>query len=189
MQLRTDNKNSVIVDYVVLKEMLKAADSNNKEVTVKVADIPARPVLGEQKKEELKPQAGIGKINIKDGPDHPGVAGSASGSGVGVKEGQQSGRNRDYMNYYQLIREKVRKRLKDNYGYYNREGEVCLSFTIRPNGSLISYSIDRAKSAKDEVLLHITVASLKAVSPFPPVPRSLLTTPNISFNIVISFKK
>lgn len=189
-----EKKNTVVVDYVVLKEIATAI-ATNKEVVLKR---PETPQIDIQKEVAVKPQpeAQVKTDNRKSAKynklkertkSHKRNALKNSFQDTAKKEAQLR-QSKDYVNYYQLIREKLRARLKDNYQYYNREGEVNLSFALTQNGSLLSYEIDRSKSTQDEVLLHITATSLRAISPFPALPKSLAIS-KMSFNIVISFKK
>ena len=189
-----EKKNTVVVDYVILKEIATAI-ATNKEVVLKR---PETPQIDIQKEVAVKPQpaAQVKADNrksaksskLKDRTKSHKRDAVKDSSKEAAKKKTQLKQSKDYVNYYQLIREKIRSRLKDNYQYYNREGEVHLSFVLTQNGSLLSYAIDRSKSTQDEVLLHITATSLKAISPFPALPRSLLIS-KMSFNIVISFKK
>ena len=189
-----EKKNTVVVDYVILKE-IAIAIAANKEVVLKR---PETPQIDIQKKVTVKPRPALQvkadnrKITkssrLKERTKSRKRDAVKDSSKEAVKKEAQLKQSKDYVNYYQLIREKIRSRLKDNYRYYNREGEVNLSFVLTQNGSLLSYAIDRSKSTQDEALLHITAASLKAISPFPALPRSLSMS-KMSFNVVISFKK
>ena len=189
-----NKKNSVVVDYVILKQ-IAAAMTANKEVAVNKPeplqaplqkDVAVRSQPVPQIKADNRNNANFNKLKERTRLHIRGaMAGLSEGS---AKKGAQLRQSKDYVNYYQLIRDRIRSRLKDNYQYYNREGEVQLSFVLNQNGSLLSYAIDRSKSTQDEVLLHITATSIKAISPFPALPKSL-TMPKMSFNIIISFKK
>ena len=189
-----EKKNTIVVDYIVLKEIATAI-ATNKEVALKR---PETPQIDIQKEVEVKPQpapqvkADNGKSakssKLKERTKSRKKDAVRGPSKEAAKKEAQLKQSEDYVNYYQLIREKIRSRLKDNYQYYNREGEVHLSFVLTQNGSLLSYAIDRSNSTQDEVLLHITATSIKAISPFPALPRSLSMS-KMSFNIVISFKK
>jgi len=95
---------------------------------------------------------------------------------------------KDYINYYQLIREKIRQRLKSNYRRYHGEGDVGLVFILRSNGSLEALDIERASSTKDASLIDIAVSSLRQASPLPPFPKAL-AIPKMAFNLTVSFKR
>lgn len=194
LRQESEKKNTVVVDYVILKE-IAAAITTNKEVVLKR---PETPRIDIQKEIAMKPQPAP-KVkadnrksakysSLKDKTNSRKEDTVKKSAKEAVKKNAALKQNRDYVSYYQLIREKIRSRLKDNYRYYNREGDVYLSFTLTPNGSLLSYSIDKARSTQDDVLLQITGNSLKAISPFPSLPRSL-TASKMSFSIAISFKK
>lgn len=194
LKLEIEKKNSVVVDYVVLKEIVNAIQTN-REVVLKRPETPridikkeitVKPESADQRKADHKKRLEAKKLKEKNGPRK--LSAAEETAKEAAKKEVQLKSNKDYVNYYQLIREKIRHRLKENYGYYNREGDVYLTFTITPNGSLLTYNVDRARSTNDEVLIHIASASLKAVSPFPPIPRSF-SAPKMSFNIIISFKK
>lgn len=194
LQKEIEKKNTVTVDYVILKE-IAAAIATNKEIVLKR---PQTPQIDMQKEVTVKPQpSSQTKTDNKNTRKSDRLKektmsrkrGAVKNSSVeAAKREARLKKTSDYVNYYQLIREKIRSRLKDNYQYYNREGEVHLSFVLTQNGSLLSYNIDRSKSTQDEMLLSITATSLKAISPFPALPRSLSMS-KMSFNIVISFKK
>jgi len=194
LQQGLEKKNTVVVDYVILKE-IAAAIAADKEVVIKR---PQTPQIDVQKEITVKPQPAVQveadnrrstkSRELKERTKSRKRGAVKELSKESAKKEAQLKQGKDYVNYYQLIREKIRSRLKDNYRYYNREGEVHLSFVLTQNGSLLSYAIDRSKSTQDEVLLHITATSLKAISPFPALPRSLSIS-KMSFNIVISFKK
>jgi len=189
IKMELEKRNSVVVDYIVLKEIIEAINTN-KEVVLRTPetsqidiqkDITVKQQEAARKEADFKKSAQANQLKAKD-DDVLKVASSES-----AKKEAALKSDKDYISYYELIREKIRARLKNNYKYYKNEGDVYLSFTINPNGSLLIYNIDRAKSTTDEVLLHITSTSIKAVSPFPPIPRTL-SLPKISFSIVISFK-
>jgi TonB family protein len=95
---------------------------------------------------------------------------------------------RDYVSYYQLIREKVRRRLKINYRGRDDEGEVRLVFTVSSDGRLLAHDADRERSVRDESLIDIALASLREASPFPEFPKGL-TASEMSFNLTVAFKK
>lgn len=94
----------------------------------------------------------------------------------------------DYINYYQLIREKIRRRLKTNYRYYSAEGEVQLGFVVTSDGHIVDAGIDDMKSAVDRRLRDIALKSVREASPFHPFPKEL-NLPRMSFNLTITFKK
>jgi hypothetical protein len=194
LRMEMEKKNSVVVDYVILKEIATAI-ATNKEIVLKRAETPSidiqkeiaiRPQPAPKEQVDNRKSSKASKLKNKTNlRKHGAVKSSAKEK---VKTEAKLKQDEDYVNYYQLIREKIRSKLKDNYQYYKREGDVYLSFSLTQNGSLLTYTIDRVKSTQDETLLQITASSLKAISPFPTLPKSLSTS-QMSFNIVISFKK
>ena len=191
------NKNSVVVDYVILNQATNVAIAN-REAAVRAIEPPTVEV----KKAEVKKEMVLNKPVIRDDD----AAYREKFEAARVKERSLKRRSarlaareaakkeaeikssKVYINYYDLIKNKIRSRLEEDYRYYKREGDVYLTFSLSASGALLDCSIDRSRSSKDEVLLHIASASLKAVSPFPPLPKSL-SAPKMSFSIIISFKK
>lgn len=94
----------------------------------------------------------------------------------------------EYISYYQLIREKVKKRVKSNYTKSSEEGIAYLVFSLMGNGDLKNLEIDDSRSSKSEYLRKTALKSLKEASPFPPFPRSIKKR-EITFSIAVIFKK
>ncbi len=94
---------------------------------------------------------------------------------------------KDYVAYATLIREKMKQRLKNIYDGYCGEGDVCLLFVLKSNGSLYTFDIDRLSTDNKE-LRSLASLGLKKASPFPPFPKTL-PYDRMLFNIVISFQK
>jgi len=93
-----------------------------------------------------------------------------------------------YINYYKLIREKIRRRLKYNYRGYNKEGELELTFILRANGTLASCGIEKSASTADKRLASIATESLREAGPFPPFPKEI-DLPDMSFNVLVAFRR
>ena len=94
--------------------------------------------------------------------------------------------NPAYMDYYKLIREKIRK---NAYYYYNTNsrGEVLVHFVIASNGLVDSLHLKDA-STLSRTLQNIAVKSVRDAAPFPPFPPELRDYSRLSFNISIYFK-
>lgn len=95
---------------------------------------------------------------------------------------------KDYISYYQLIREKIRRKLKDRYRSYHSEGDVSLVFVLRSDGALVSAAADPQSSTNDRTLIDTAIQSLREAAPFAPFPKAL-TLPQMSFTLTVSFKK
>lgn len=93
----------------------------------------------------------------------------------------------EYATYYQLIREKIKDKLKKNYRYGYKKGEVNISFILNHDGSLIKLDVNSDNSTKNEELVDVAVLSVKQASPFPRFPETLPLL-KMSFNIKITFK-
>jgi TonB family protein len=91
-----------------------------------------------------------------------------------------------YMDYYRLIREKIRR---NAYRYYNisESGEVFLRFTIFKNGRIESIYLDE-ESVRSKFLREIALRSIKEAAPFPSFPEELKSYNHLRFNISIYFK-
>ena len=91
-----------------------------------------------------------------------------------------------YMDYYDIIRERIRYALFKMYsGGYNK-GQVHLQFTLGSDGSLRGAGILEAKSMESKELKNLTLRALKKSLPFPPFPAEL-NDPEINFTVVISY--
>ncbi|MCF7907663.1 MAG: energy transducer TonB [Candidatus Omnitrophica bacterium] len=95
-------------------------------------------------------------------------------------------KNPAYMNYYRLIREKIRS---NTYRYYrsSNTGKVLLSFIVLKDGDLGEFFLDD-ESVADDGLRQITLESIKDAAPFPPFPDELSNYTQLSFRIPIYFK-
>ena len=95
-------------------------------------------------------------------------------------------KNPAYMNYYRLIREKIRS---NAYRYYRSDdtGKVLLSFIVFRDGALGELSFEE-ESANNNTLCQITLESIKGAAPFPPFPDELSNHTQLSFRIPIYFK-
>lgn len=96
--------------------------------------------------------------------------------------------NPRYISYNQTIWQRIRNKA---YSYFDREdfeeGQVYLTFIINSLGELEAIKIIEEKTFADEYLRSIGMRSVKDSAPFPPFPKDL-TYPQLTFNVVISFK-
>ena len=91
-----------------------------------------------------------------------------------------------YLNYYQMIRERIKRAAYQNYTSLIN-GEVYMSFIILNNGQLRNTRIDEAKSTAYAYLKEIARKSIYDAAPFPSFPKNL-DYPELSFNVIISFE-
>lgn len=94
--------------------------------------------------------------------------------------------NPSYINYYQIVREKIRRSAYYNYTR-TETGEVYISFIISSDGYLKEVRLVEEKSSANQYLREIALRSVKDASPFPNFPKEL-DYPQLSFNVVISFE-
>ena len=167
--LEEKGKKDMTVDYVVIKEQK--------------TDMRETPKIEIPKKIEIKPPV---KTPEEKKPDKPKET-KETVDDIALKQARIKD-TKDYINYYQLMREKVRRRLKRNYVYRSREGEVSLNFVLDSGGNILSCSADQSRSASDRVLLETAKKSLRESSPFPPFPKDI-DLPKMSFNLTVVFKK
>ncbi|MFH1245609.1 MAG: hypothetical protein V1662_03915 [Candidatus Omnitrophota bacterium] len=92
-----------------------------------------------------------------------------------------------YVDYYQTIREQIRKYVLRNYTHYIDCGEVCLFFILSSEGGLKEINVLDARSSQDINLREIARRSLLQAAPFLPFPNGL-EQPQLSFNVTISFE-
>lgn len=161
------------VDYVVLKEVAKTpaedaepetAETPRMEVKAKVEPVPA-PVASDPR-EEIREDA-LADMAQKQ---------------ASIKSGK------DYIGYYQLIREKIRSRAKRNYRKYYGEGEVTLNFVLDRSGRLSDSAVDESAGPADQDLKAAALSSLREASPFPPFPKAL-PVQKMAFDVTILFRK
>jgi TonB family protein len=90
-----------------------------------------------------------------------------------------------YMNYYKMIRERIKK---NAYHYYESEdsGIVYVSFVVLENGKLYKLHL-LDKSTKSKELIKTALRSIRDADPFPPFPEEL-AYPKLQFNVSIHFK-
>jgi len=91
-----------------------------------------------------------------------------------------------YMNYYNLVREKIRRTAYQKFTRLDA-GEVYVSFIISCDGTLEKVRVNEEKSVSNRYLQEIALSSIKDSSPFPKFPAEL-DYPQLSFNVVISFE-
>jgi TonB family protein len=91
-----------------------------------------------------------------------------------------------YMNYYGLVREKIKRSAYQNY-IRQDTGEINVSFVISSDGQLKDVHVIEEKSTPSEYLKEIAAVSVKDASPFLAFPKEL-NYPQLSFNVVISFE-
>ncbi|NQT28063.1 MAG: hypothetical protein HQ570_00515 [Candidatus Omnitrophica bacterium] len=94
--------------------------------------------------------------------------------------------NPAYMDYYRLIRERIRNSAYHNYNS-QKKGEVLLSFLIGKDGSLKGVDFD-PQSVKNSNLRKIALRSVRESAPFPEFPEELQQYTRLQFNISIYFK-
>lgn len=91
-----------------------------------------------------------------------------------------------YMDYYRLIRERIRK---NAYRHYRSSdlGEVFLSFVILKDGRLENAYLNE-ESVKNKSLRRIALKSIEEAAPFPSFPEELNNYAYLQFNLSIYFK-
>jgi len=94
--------------------------------------------------------------------------------------------NPDYMDYYRIIREKIRS---NAYDYYNNSerGEIRINFILLKDGTVGDLRI-KTDSTENTGLKEIAIRSVRTAAPFPAFPESLKEYPRMQFNISIYFK-
>jgi outer membrane biosynthesis protein TonB len=173
-----DTKKPMVVDYVVLKE----------PKPVEIVKRSARQKVRETKKMELVKDVAAKPAAKKVEAIKTAVKISPAKSRIAQKTEAKIRATKDYISYYQLIREKIRQRLKDSYRSYYREGDVRLIFTLRSDGSLVSLNVDESGSTNNETLLDVAIRSVREAAPFQPFPKAL-SVPKMSFDLTVTFKK
>ncbi len=92
-----------------------------------------------------------------------------------------------YLDYYQLVREKIRRSAYQNYSR-TEIGEVYISFLITSDGQIKEMRLIEDKTRASQYLRDTAMRSIKDASPFPGFPKELSEYPELSFNVIISFE-
>jgi len=103
-----------------------------------------------------------------------------------ISQNKELKKNPAYMDYYRIIREKIRNRAYENYDSV-KKGEVVLTFMISKDGSLRKVKLNK-KSIKNSALRNIALRSVKESAPFPEFPSELKDYSHLQFNLSIYFK-
>jgi periplasmic protein TonB len=185
----TDPKKTMVVEYVTLKEAppvdmtkFKVIEPPKMELLKDVAmKTGARKTESKKDKPAPEPKDNIKRISSETGKQEARAIAQAAHEAK-IRS------TKDYINYYQLIREKIRQGLKENYRYYYNEGDVSMVFVLRQDGALISSGVDASNSADNDKLRRIALESLKGAAPFPTFPKAL-NVPSMAFSVTVSFKK
>lgn len=186
-----DQQKPMTVDYLVMDEIAKIEPpkispdirpDESREIKLS-SNTGLEPTASTKKpKQEPAKKRKAAKVPPKD------AAKSNPESRTAAAQEAQIKSTKDYIDYYQLIRENIRRKLKENYKYYYEEGDVHLAFILRSDGTLLSYAVAQAKSTPDENLRHIATVSLIEAAPFGPFPKTI-NIAKMSFSLVVSFKR
>ncbi|MFQ5680861.1 MAG: energy transducer TonB [Candidatus Omnitrophota bacterium] len=91
-----------------------------------------------------------------------------------------------YMDYYRLIRERIRRYAYVNYSG-REKGRVEVAFVILHDGQLGDYDIVVAGSVSGGYLKDVALKTIKDAVPYPPIPKRL-DYPELSFDVIIVFE-
>ena len=179
-------KDAVIVDYVILSQISNTsiASLSGKE-SVAVSDTPQQDIKKSPSENNAVTKHDKAYYKKKTGLKNKPAQNTAQEA---HKKDAQISSSKEYISYYESLKEKIKARLRNNYRFYSGEGDIYMSFALNAKGELLSYDIDRSRSSKDEVLLQVARTSLVAVAPFGLMPKSI-SAPQRSFSITISFKR
>ena len=94
--------------------------------------------------------------------------------------------NPSYMDYYRLIREKIRANTAHNY-HLNTQGEITASFMVLQNGTIDKIELN-PKNNDNRGLRKIALKSIQNAAPLPSFPKEFKSYSYLPFNITIYFK-
>ena len=92
-----------------------------------------------------------------------------------------------YVDYFRLLRERIRQAALRRYPSRNIQGEVFLTFTVTADGAVPDAHVLESKSTPDVGLRTAGLESLREAAPFPPFPKTL-NRPQMTFHIIISYE-
>ncbi len=104
--------------------------------------------------------------------------------GLGIKS-PLSKEEEAYANYYEVLREKIRRELDRTFKRFLREGEVGVSFIISAAGELAR--VWMKSSSGDKALDELALNSVARAAPFYPLPN-WIDEKDACFNVIISFE-
>lgn len=186
-KLKKTEFKDVRVNYYILDQKIKNEPRASVIQEVKKEPIPPTPKLEPKPKSKLK-----AKISPKETAEQKVDATKIKKEDVLKKEVvlpdlPSNFPNRpEYLNYYQVVREKIKDYAYKNYAG-DSTGEVFLIFTVLSNGSLSDLGLIEEKSVENKFLKSIALKSVRYASPFPPFPREIVH-PRLKFNIIICFE-
>jgi protein TonB len=179
-------KKDILVDYVKLSEPPKEK-AMKRDADLKMPD---RPKVDLRPKVDSSPGQKVEKAEVardKGVVDDEKAARTKIDADRAELAAQARARaTKDYINYYQLIREKIKRNVRRRYRDRSREGEVRLNFVLNSDGSLAVSEV--VGGASDEELASIALASLREAAPFPRFPKDL-SLARMSFTVEIIFKR
>jgi len=96
----------------------------------------------------------------------------------------------EYIEYYELIREKIKKTAARNYASFSSDGEdaVGATFSLTRRGELVNVNIKESASRADSAMKEAAIRSIREAAPFPAFPETL-DRAELTFNIAIVFKR
>lgn len=159
---------------------LKPAKKIAVDKTAAFPSIESRQMIKENKQGVFREHLFVKPV--LSGPDTLLITKKISFSAVNT----QALENPNYLNYYQIVREKIRRAAYQNFTMTDT-GEVYLSFIISVSGDIKDARIMGEKSTGNIRLQDVVLKSLRDASPFPKFPREL-DYPDLTFNVIVSFK-
>ena len=94
----------------------------------------------------------------------------------------------EYIQYYELIRQRIKNIIENKYSHYRERGEVAVLFKLDSHGRIEELNYIREKSLASERLIEAALISVKDAAPFPKFPEKLKRDA-LSFSIQIVFQK
>jgi len=88
----------------------------------------------------------------------------------------------EYIQYYELLRERIKQSVATHYRNEKKEGGAKAVFTLKRNGFMESLTV----ACDSEKLSRIAKKSISTAAPFPPFPEKL-ESENLTFSIAIIF--
>ena len=171
-------KRPIVVDYVVVKDPKQ----------VEIAKTLASQRILETKRQEPAKERIAKQVANRPGTNRVSVKISPAKSHIAQKTEARIRATKDYVSYYQLIRDQIRACLNDHYKTYYEKQDVYVIFTLRSDGMLQSVKVDESRSTDNQALLDIAVRSVREASPFEPFPKAL-ALPKMTFDLIITFRK
>ncbi len=92
-----------------------------------------------------------------------------------------------YVDYFRLLRERIRAAAIRHYPARSIQGEVYLTFTLTADGLITEARVVEERSTAERSLRAASLEALREAAPFPPFPKTL-DRDRMTFKIIVAYE-